>query len=170
MKFLYLIRHAKSDWGDIQLKDFDRHLSQRGMRDAPFMAAKFKELFGIPQKLISSPAMRAMTTANFFAKEFGIDSNVISYNREIYSNGQKAIPNIISQLDDSIDSVAVFGHNPDITLLANELIQDIVGHVPTCTIIKISFETEFWSEVSHTIGQFEALEFPKKYFSDANDD
>ncbi len=170
MKFLFLIRHAKSDWGDIQLKDFERTLSKRGLRDAPFMAAKFKELFEIPQKIISSPAVRAMTTANFFADEFGIDSNEITFNRDIYSNGQKEIPTIISQLDDSIDSVAVFGHNPDITLLANDLIQDIVGHVPTCTIIKISFDTEFWSEISNSIGQLEAIEFPKKYFSDANDD
>jgi phosphohistidine phosphatase len=38
MKTLFLIRHAKSDWNDASLSDFDRPLNERGKRDAPVMA------------------------------------------------------------------------------------------------------------------------------------
>ena len=76
MKTVYLIRHAKSEWGNPDIQDFDRSLSSRGMRDAPFMAAKFNEIIhkqGLTvHKIISSSALRAKTTAGFFAEELGL--------------------------------------------------------------------------------------------------
>ncbi|RYF89742.1 MAG: histidine phosphatase family protein, partial [Chitinophagaceae bacterium] len=40
MKSLYIVRHAKSSWGDFTLPDFDRPLNERGKRDAPVMAKR----------------------------------------------------------------------------------------------------------------------------------
>ncbi len=69
-KTLLLIRHAKSDWGNLMLSDFERPLNNRGEINAPEMAKRLvkRELF--PQQLISSPALRAITTAKYFAKDF----------------------------------------------------------------------------------------------------
>ena len=33
MKVLFLVRHAKSSWKDVDLPDFDRPLNRRGERD-----------------------------------------------------------------------------------------------------------------------------------------
>ena len=36
MKLLGLLRHAKSDWDDMALRDYDRGLNDRGRRGAVF--------------------------------------------------------------------------------------------------------------------------------------
>ena len=58
MKKLFLIRHAKSDWSDNTLKDFDRGLNARGLKDAPFIGKFLKNKNIIPDLIISSPALR----------------------------------------------------------------------------------------------------------------
>jgi len=56
MKKIFLIRHAKSYWGDQSLSDFDRPLNKRGKSDAPFMGKILKEKIVKPDFIISSPA------------------------------------------------------------------------------------------------------------------
>ena len=72
MKSLLIIRHAKSDWDNSSLNDFDRPLNKRGKRDAPEMA---KRLLGKKISIdafVSSPALRAFTTCKIIAQEYGI--------------------------------------------------------------------------------------------------
>ena len=71
MKTLILVRHAKSDWGDPLLRDFDRPLNERGKKDAPKMAERLLERKIKIDAFISSPARRAAKTATLFAEAFG---------------------------------------------------------------------------------------------------
>ena len=71
MKTLYLVRHAKSDWGNAHTGDFQRTLNHRGLKAAPYMAALLKEKKVFPELVISSPANRALTTAEFFCEILG---------------------------------------------------------------------------------------------------
>ena len=48
MKTLYLVRHAKSDWGDPTLDDHDRPLNDRGLRDAPAMGGRLADAAASP--------------------------------------------------------------------------------------------------------------------------
>lgn len=70
-KTLYLVRHAKSSWADMGLDDFDRPLNKRGLRDAPEMGKRLKKRKILPDVIISSPARRAINTAEIIAKEVG---------------------------------------------------------------------------------------------------
>ncbi|MBC7912920.1 MAG: histidine phosphatase family protein, partial [Pyrinomonadaceae bacterium] len=72
MKQLLLVRHAKSDWNNSDLTDFERPLNKRGQKDAPEMAERLLHQHIIPQLIVSSPAVRALTTAEHFADAFGI--------------------------------------------------------------------------------------------------
>lgn len=66
IKHLTLIRHAKSSWGDASLRDFDRPLNERGLGDAPRIGAYLKQRgFPAADEIVSSPALRAKTTAEF---------------------------------------------------------------------------------------------------------
>ena len=167
MKKLILIRHAKSDWGNIHQKDFDRTLNARGMRDAPFMAHILKEYVPHIDKIISSPANRAKTTCNFFTEEFEYPKENITYNQGIYEDGQKTILTILSQLDNSINTVCLFGHNPDITSTATYLSGERIDNIPTCGIISINFDFDDWSQAPKVNGKKEFFLFPKLYFKDA---
>jgi len=54
MKIIYLVRHAKSYWGNQSLSDFDRPLNKRGKLDAPFMGKILNEKKIKPELMISS--------------------------------------------------------------------------------------------------------------------
>ena len=71
MKTLYLLRHAKSSWDDPELKDFERPLAERGLRDIPKMAARFRQRGDTVGCVITSPALRAKTTAKLMADQIG---------------------------------------------------------------------------------------------------
>ena len=68
MKKIFLIRHAKSSWGEHGLKDIERPLNERGRRDAPMMAKFASKKWEPPGLVMISPAQRAVETAHFFKK------------------------------------------------------------------------------------------------------
>jgi phosphohistidine phosphatase len=69
MKTLFLIRHAKSSWDDTTLPDKDRPLNDRGRRDAPKMGERLAKRDVKPDLILSSPAVRALRTAEIIAKK-----------------------------------------------------------------------------------------------------
>jgi phosphohistidine phosphatase len=64
MRRLTLVRHAKSDWSLPGQQDWDRALNRRGQRDAPEMARRLRGRRLKPDLVLTSPAVRAVTTAN----------------------------------------------------------------------------------------------------------
>lgn len=90
MKRLTLIRHAKSSWSNQAIADFDRPLSERGLRDAPKMGAHFKTITLPPvERMISSPALRARTTADLIAQELGLAAERLTLEPRIYEASPK---------------------------------------------------------------------------------
>ncbi|TAL69816.1 MAG: histidine phosphatase family protein [Bacteroidetes bacterium] len=163
MKTLLLVRHAKSSWENAELTDFDRPLNERGLRDAPFMAKLTKEKGIAPDLIISSPAIRAITTARLFAKELKYSLRSIQTNEIIYTTGPKEILNMLSIVDDSKNCVMLFGHNPDMTAIANYLSDEDIENLPTAAVLCIDFYIESWSALSDETGKVRFYEYPKKY-------
>ena len=100
MKTLTIIRHAKSSWEQEGLSDFERPLNERGRRDAPVMAARLKQAVGQPELLVSSPALRAITTARVFADVLGISKDSIQLQSRIYEASVGTLLQIIQGFDD----------------------------------------------------------------------
>ncbi len=161
---IYFIRHAKSSWKDLSLGDHERPLNKRGLRDAPFMAAMLRAKEGIPDKLISSSANRALTTAEFFARAFGIPENEIEVERQLYLTDAGTLFQRISTLDDALEKVCFFGHNPTQTDIANTFSDAYIPNVPTCGILKVEFTLDSWSNFSKDKGRLVDFHFPKQYF------
>ncbi len=163
MKTLYLIRHAKSSWTDHSLSDFDRPLNKRGLRDAPFMAAKVAEhLKGKKATIVTSPANRAQTTARYFATTLGIDEADLNFEPRIYEASPQTLLYIIQGLDKTAETVLLFGHNPAFTYIANYF-GGLIQNVPTCGVCVIEFNVDFWDEASDKNAKFIDFLFPKKY-------
>lgn len=162
MKEVYFIRHAKSSWKDAGLSDIERPLNKRGLSDAPFMSKVLKGKNVQPDKLISSPANRAFTTATYFAKELNIPEQVIVVRKEIYHAYPEEVLNIIRNLSNSDDVVVLFGHNPCFTSLANQFSDEYIPNVPTCGIIKVEAKVDQWSDFEKE-ANLTAFYFPKQY-------
>jgi len=115
--------------------------------------------------LLSSPATRAINTAFIFARTFGIPEAQVMVNGDLYESTMQDYLEVISKLDKKNNRVMLFGHNPAITNLTNELNKDLLfENVPTCGIIKIGFPYENWKEVADKKhGQLLLNKFPKSF-------
>ena len=164
MRTLLLIRHAKSSWGNPGLRDFDRPLNERGLHDAPKMA-KFLSNQGLkPELIVSSPAKRALTTALFFAEAFNINPAEVQREPQIYEALPQEILKIISALPSELKSVALFGHNPTFTEVANQFASEsnFIENVPTCGVVMINSSADRWSALYEGNTKITACYFPKE--------
>src|SRR5438128_6747757 len=141
MKTLFLIRHAKSSWGDTALPDKDRPLGDRGKRDAPKMGKRLAERDVKPDLILSSPAMRALTTAEIIAKKLDYKLEDILVDDRLYASKADDLLSVIQKLGDKLERVMVFGHNPEVTELAHRLSSEIT-HMPTCAVVEFTFATK----------------------------
>ncbi|PLY04611.1 MAG: phosphohistidine phosphatase [Arcobacter sp.] len=162
MKKLYLIRHAKSDWSNPSLDDFDRPLNKRGKNNAPFMGNILHKKGICPDLIVSSPAYRARTTATKIAKKVRYHEEII-FNEYLYEASLKTMLEILNFIDDSYDSVFIIGHNPALNLLAFYLI-DFNDNIPTTGIIEIEFSCNSWREAKKSNAKFVSFEYPKKNY------
>lgn len=164
MRTLFLIRHAKSSWDNPGLRDFNRPLNERGLREAPLMAQLLASRGIHPDLLVSSPAKRALTTALFFAEQFGIADEQVLREQDIYEAAPADILQIISQLPDSAGMVCLFGHNPTFTDVANRFSDNFIDNVPTCGIVQIESEAETWKTMYEGNSRVKAHFFPKEMY------
>lgn len=160
MKLLTLIRHAKSSWDDPALEDFDRPLNARGLRNAPEMAQRLASRFEPPQRIVSSPACRALHTARIVAEHFQL-SDRIDQDPRLY---EAAPDELLAVLRDTPATVAhqfMVGHNPGITAFAEELTGEGLEDLPTCAIAHIRLELENWRDAACGCGTLLWIDFPK---------
>lgn len=164
MKELFLIRHAKSDWGSEFLKDIDRPLNERGYSDAYSMSKWFLKNKKLPDCILSSPATRALNTALIFVREFEFEMKKFHLEPNLYEANVQTLYKIIMQQNSDVDSLMLFCHNPGITDLCNQLTDDIfIDNVPTCGIVNIKFEIKDWKELDHKKGTLGYFQFPKDF-------
>ncbi|MCX6174655.1 MAG: histidine phosphatase family protein [Ignavibacteriales bacterium] len=161
-KTLYLIRHAKSSWDDSSLSDFQRSLNDRGLKDSPLMAKLIKGKNIIPDLIISSPAVRAISTAEIFANEFHYNKNKIINDERIYEAAMRDLITTIRKINDEYNIVMLFGHNPGLSNTANLLGNKFLPELPTCAVVGIELKVNSWSEVERNCGEIILLEYPKK--------
>jgi len=149
MKKLLLIRHAKAE-KDTTVKDIDRPLKYIGIQDASFMADRLRDNSIIPQHIVTSPALRTRTTAEIFADHLSLPDPVID--RSIYEASEQTLLDVINQLPNKYDFVAIVGHNPGIGYILYHLTGQIKD-VHTSTVAVIDFETDDWAAVSGETGK-----------------
>ena len=160
-KKLLIVRHAKAEDADFKKPDFKRALSARGKNDAPRMAGRLVEKGIFPQKFVSSPALRAISTARYFAIELGIVPLEIIQESEIYDALTFNLLDLINNLDNDLDFIAVFGHNPSITELLNQLCNTYISNIPTCGMALMEFTFDSWKMISMGTGELIFFDFPK---------
>lgn len=161
MKQLLLIRHAKSSWETAGEKDFDRPLNDRGKRDAPAMAKRLHNKKIRIDAFISSPAKRALSTANYFAEAFKTKPKEIITIPALYMPEVKNFYEVIEKSDNKWDTITVFSHNPGLTEFVNELTTVHVDNLPTCSIFAIKLNAHTWENFQTAPKEFWFFDYPK---------
>ena len=163
MLLLTLIRHAKASWDDPALADFDRPLNARGERDAMRMAAHLRGALGAPDRIISSPALRALTTARIFADALAAPAARFEQRARIYEASVETLLTLVQLLDDADRHSMLFGHNPGFTELAHRLARCSFDDMPTCAVVQIGFDVRHWSDVAERSGTQRFYAFPRQF-------
>jgi len=158
---LFLIRHAKSDWEDSSLSDFDRPLSARGERDTPLMAERLVAMDIKPDCMISSPAKRARSTAEIIASRLGFPIHDIDWTTELYLASPTDMLDVIRNCPDHVTSLALIGHNPGISTLAAKLSGIVLGNIPTCGIVHLDAKLKTWNEAGSNF-YISNFDYPKR--------
>ena len=161
MKKVYLVRHAKSSWKDSSQDDFERPLNKRGKLDAPLMGAKLHDKKIVPDIILSSPALRAKTTAEIIAKKIEYKKEIV-YKKNIYEASASTLHKILTKIADKNRVAFLFGHNPSLNELAEKYI-NFNENIPTCGIVEIEFDCDSWVDISVKNAKMVSFDYPKKY-------
>ncbi len=162
MKTLYLMRHAKSSWSFDELNDQERPLNDRGRDDAPRMGQALAKRHIVPDLLVSSPAVRALSTAVLVARELKYPHDKIVVEPAIYQASLDTLLAVVRALPDTAAAVLLTGHNPTITDAANYLSPSpLSGEMPTAAIICLRFAADRWEEAGPANAEFYFYDYPK---------
>ena len=143
------------------MPDKDRPVDDRGERDAPKMGKRLAKRDVKPDLILSSPAMRALATAEIIAKKLDYKLEDIVVDDRLYAGEADDLLNVIHKLGDKLERVILFGHNPAVTELAHRLSSEIT-HMPTCAVAEFTFATKSWSNIGRAKLARVELDYPKK--------
>ena len=161
MRILTLVRHAKSSRDYPELSDFERPLNGRGRKEAPIVAARLRKAGIKPDLLLSSPALRAITTAHLFAEELNRHLDEIQLNPHIYEASAWTLLHIVRSLPPEASEVMLFGHNPGLSHFARELADCPFDEMPTAAAVRIELSVKAWSLLAPKTGKVLRYDTPK---------
>ena len=159
MKKIWIIRHAKS-LKTAFVSDIERPLVERGVSDANLVSNHVKGKLEPHFTIISSSAKRASDTAVIFANNLGYAPEDIVYMDELYTFDDRKLEQVIRNLDDTLNHVLIFGHNPALTDFVNNLSNGFFDNIPTSGMVEIIFEQTEWLKIAS--GKVNYNLFPKK--------
>jgi phosphohistidine phosphatase len=174
MLTLTLLRHAKSSWTELgpegrPVEDYDRPLANRGMRDAPAIAAWMAGARLAPDMVLCSPAARTRQTWALVRQQIHSRNPPVEYRHELYLIGSLALLQRLQNTSGHAAHVLVVGHNPGL----GELAIMLAGHgapslrlalaekFPTCGVAVIDFELPIWRAIAPGKGRLREFMTPK---------
>lgn len=147
MKTVYIVRHGKAIPASANIADADRLLTDTGVARTCRVALYMAESKPVIDQIIASPAERAYATALIIADKLGIAANNVVANEKLFAGDDQDALAIIEELDDSINSVMIVGHNPVITKVANHFANPKLDSLPTTGVVSVHLETEKWADL-----------------------
>lgn len=148
MKTLVLLAHGVASRDDIALPDAERPLAPQGRRETAAAATEFKTMGHSDCAMVSSPARRALDTADIWQKALAVPAERLRIVPEIYEAERMDMLSVVRHLDDSADTVILVGHNPGVTALLHYLVGRGVETMSPASFAVISIHVDRWSRIA----------------------
>lgn len=164
MKTLTLARHAKSDWHLPDLADHDRPLNKRGLATAPQIGSYLEKRGIKPDILLSSTALRALSTAKLIAAALNIKPEKIQPVDDLYLASIPDYQRVITGIDEaaSASHVMIFSHNPGTHKFAHYLTGgNEIDRFVTCSVAIIELNINYWGEIGPDCGRLKQFITPR---------
>lgn len=155
MKHLLLMRHAKSSWSEQGMDDFDRPLNERGHMTGDEMSIYLAKCYPLPDQIICSNAQRTRETLGHLLKAYRHPMTV-ALSRAIYEASYASIMQLIHDVDETVQTLMVVGHNPGIEEMAFALCRDgeakaferLNSKYPTAACAHLTIDVAKWSDLT----------------------
>ena len=165
MKKLFLIRHCKADNIDSNIKDFDKKLNKKGLKEAVALNKWFNVNNMRIDQIIVSSAIRTMETAKSI---FHNQHDKIKEKKSLYLCSKNEIIKEIKMLNDNFLDVVLIGHEPSISESLRFLTVNFrpdISHTsfspyPTGGLAIIYFNIKRWVEIDEKTGTLDAFITP----------
>jgi len=172
MKTLGLFRHAKSDWNDARLRDFDRPLNRRGRTGAALMGVHIRD-YGVKwRRVLASPAVRVTETIDLAGEAAG-ETPPLNWDRRIYLASSPTLMELLHEADDENggpESILMVGHNPGLEDLIFDLVPDdgssplrdtVEDKFPTAAFAVLKLDIEAWRDIADGCARLVHLKRPR---------
>lgn len=160
-KLLLIVRHGEAAPRNIGLSDFERALTEKGAKECHYVGkALYKKKLTV-DLMVSSPADRALETAHIFAPYLKYAILKIKINAILYNS--ETLPSVVKEiqkLDDGLNSVAIFGHNPIFDNLAAYFIPKFQATIPKGAVVAVEFQVDSWAKIDRASGELEFMITP----------
>jgi len=169
LKTLGLFRHAKSDWHDQRLRDFDRPLNKRGRKGAALMGRHIRDQGLKWNQIIASPAVRVTETIDIAAEAAG-GTPPVKWDRRVYLASSATLLDLLREQEGNPDSIIMIGHNPGLEDLIFDLVPDdgssplrdiVEEKFPTATFAVLELDIDRWEDLSEGCGRLVHLTRPR---------
>lgn len=161
MRELLILRHAKSSWDHSGLCDHERPLNPRGERDAPRIGRLLRAERCVPDRIVSSTATRAHSTAEAVAEACGCDREIALTDRLYMAEPEDCLA-VLRELESTDGRVMLVGHNPCCEELV-ELLTSRSERMPTAALARIALPFDDWGAAAPDVrGELLALWRPKE--------
>ncbi|MCY7398096.1 MAG: histidine phosphatase family protein [Sphingomonas bacterium] len=170
MKTLALLRHGKSSWDDVSLRDFDRPLNKRGRTASELIGAEMKHRGLVFDLVLASPAERVRQTITYVTRGYG-QALQPRFVAEIYQASCETLCTILRSVDSDVRHVLMVGHNPALQLLAGRLVNRSEKHplhgvdtaFPTAALALLELpDIGCWDSVEAGVAQLIAFWEPRR--------
>ncbi|WP_226636811.1 SixA phosphatase family protein [Novosphingobium profundi] len=169
MKTLGIFRHAKSDWNDARLRDFDRPLNARGRKGAAIMGLHIRDHAQSWGRILASPAVRVTQTLDLASEAAGAAPS-ITWDRRIYLASSATLIDVLREQDGDPASIMMVGHNPGLEDLIFDLVPDdgnsplrdiVEEKLPTAAFAVLQLDIDSWDKVDMGCAKLVHLQRPR---------
>ncbi|KHK91633.1 SixA phosphatase family protein [Novosphingobium malaysiense] len=169
MKTLGIFRHAKSDWNDARLRDFDRPLNTRGRKGAAIMGKHIRDHAVGWKRILASPAVRVTQTIELAGEAAG-ETPPITWDRRIYLANSATLMDVLREQEGDPPSIILIGHNPGLEDLIFDLVPDdgtsplrdiVEEKFPTAAYAVLELDIDSWADIDEGCGRLAHLVRPR---------
>lgn len=158
MRTLYISRHAEAEYHFDA--DFSRCLTSYGEQEADWLGKYlFKHDINI-DVVLSSPAQRALSTANIIVQQAHLPSEKLHTIPELYNADLSSLLQFLRLLDDQYQYPMLVAHNPGLSELVHYLCDTDIGHLPTCGFCGLDLNINHWDELQRGVAQLRLISYP----------
>ena len=160
MRTLLVMRHAKSDWGAAFGSDHERPLVRRGVKAAGRMGRFLTDAGTAPDLILSSSAIRALTTAELAAEAGGWDCEIVT-NRDLYASDPERVLEMVREINNGVERLLIAGHEPTWSTLVTWLTGGDRVRMPTAAVACLDLPHGGWIDLAPATCELRWLMTPK---------